>query len=487
MENHKSFRRQATAAVVWSSIQNWGSRALGLLVFILLARLLDPHQYGVAASAFLILSLLMLIAESGLGDALVQRRDLTSDDANGPFFLSLTLSICLSAATFFFADDIARLMSIEEGSRYIAVTGLLSPFLMLSGFQEAMYRREMMFRALTVRGLVGLSVGGIVGVVMAIEGWGPWAVIAQYGSQVILNTIWIWLRPVWVPKLNFNYKTTRELVGFGLNLVVQRFIDFATVRSVSFIILAFHGAAALALFNVASRITYILLELLQGSVSNASTVILSKISNDIDQMQRLYIRVCSLVATFGTPIFFVLAATTPEVNAILFGQRWSGAEAVMQPMLMLGGIYCVQFINGAYLIALGKPRTFMWLMVLKAAAVLPPLYFIKMDSMVATVWLYCACLLVETPFMFHFTIKALSLRWPSLAKPLGIPLCVALASLAIAEYARVFTGGGMLTPYVTAVIQGGIFALAYASLTFILNLDNLRANIAFLKNRIRRA
>ncbi len=290
-----------------------------------------------------------------------------------------------------------------------------------------------------------------------------------------------------MPKLNFNYKTTRELVGFGLNLVVQRFIDFATVRSVSFIILAFHGAAALALFNVASRITYILLELLQGSVSNASTVILSKISNDIDQMQRLYIRVCSLVATFGTPIFFVLAATTPEVNAILFGQRWSGAEAVMQPMLMLGGIYCVQFINGAYLIALGKPRTFMWLMVLKAAAVLPPLYFIKMDSMVATVWLYCACLLVETPFMFHFTIKALSLRWPSLAKPLGIPLCVALASLAIAEYARVLTGGLMLNPYVTAVIQGGIFALAYASLTFILNLDNLRANIAFLKNRIRRA
>lgn len=484
MEVSENFRRQATAAVVWSFILNWGSRALGLVIFVLLARLLNPQEYGIAGAGFLILSLLMVIAEFGLGDALVQRRDFTTEDANGPFFVSLGLSVLLSVLTFWFSDRLATLMSIEGAGHYIAVIGLLSPVLMLSGFQEAMYRREMMFRALSIRGLVCLAIGGIVGVAVAKGGGGPWAVIAQYGSQVVSSTIWIWIRPVWLPKFEFNGKSTREILAFGIHLVAQRLIDFGTLRSVSFIILIYHGPAPLALFNVASRITYILLELIQGSVNSASTVILSKLSGDMERMRKLYLRVCSIVSTFGTPIFFGLAAASLQLNTILFGNHWAGAELLMKPMLLLGGIYCVQFINGSYLIAMGKPKTFMWLIVFKAAVVLPTLYFIKMDTVEGTVWLYCAALLAETPFMFHFTIRSLSIRWTSLVKPIGAPLLCASLSFMACEFAQKFSWAQISNPFIGGIIQGGIFVAIYALLTSIFNLNNLKENIAFTKNRI---
>ncbi|TCR89878.1 O-antigen/teichoic acid export membrane protein [Rhizobium sp. BK376] len=457
-----------------------------MIVFVLLARLVSPAEFGIASSAFLLLNLLMLVSEFGFGDALNQRPGLEAADVNVPFFLSMGMSIAFACVVALTSHEIARQMGVDGLAPYLVATAAICPFLTLANFQDAMYRRAMMFRPLAMRTLAGIVAGGVVGIVMALLNFGTWALIGQYAAQVLLNVAWLWSRPVWLPSFTLRRQSGRQLSIFGLNIVIQRLIDFVTLRSVDFIILLVYGPASLALFTVSSRLNLTLLQLLQSGISGVGTTMLSKIADDIPRLQRLYVRTTSICALFGTPIFVGLAATAPEVNRIMFGERWAGAEQVMLPILLVGGVYCILFINGSYLVALGKPQTLLWTMVLKAACVLPPLYFIRMNSVSSTAILYCVTLILETPFVFHLTLRALSLKWSSLARPVGLPLLACFSAFILVYWLRESQAFHFQNVFLSGIAYGAIYAAIYLGGIALLAFDLGRTNIYFIRNAIKR-
>jgi O-antigen/teichoic acid export membrane protein len=486
MNDVSNFRRRAVSAMFWSLFQNWGGRALSMVVFVLLARLLAPTQFGIASSAFLVMSMLSLIAEFGYGDALIQKQGLKEHDVNIPFYASMIISTALACIAAFLSEDIAHLMNVEGLAPYLIGTAAICPFLTLASFQDAMYRRHVQFRALAMRTLAGIIIGGVVGIAMALMGFGTWALIGQFAAQTLTSVIWLWAKPVWKPNGDLNWNTMPGLSKFGLNVVGQRLIDFFTLRSIDFVILLVYGPAALALFTVSSRLYQLLLQLLQSSISNVGLTMLSKVSDDKARLQRLYLRSSSIGAFFGTPVFCGLAALAPEVNHIMFGQKWAGAEHVMVPLLLMGGIHCVQFINASYLTALGRPQTLLWLVILKAVLVLPPLYFIRMDSVAGTAMIYCASLVCLTPFSFGATLSALSLNWKAMIRPVGVPMLACAAAFFAVYAARTWGGLGELNTIYSLLLFGAIFTAAYAVSVAVLAFDIGRENVLFLRNAVRR-
>jgi O-antigen/teichoic acid export membrane protein len=486
MNDTNNFRRRAVGALFWSLFQNWGGRALGMVVFVLLARLLAPAQFGIASSAFLVMSMLSLVAEFGYGDALIQKQSLKDRDANLPFYASLALSTVLAIIAVLMSDDIARWMKVEGLGPYLIGTAAICPFMTLASFQDAMYRRQVQFRSLAMRTLAGIVIGGVVGVVMALAGFGTWALIGQFAAQTLTSVVWLWARPVWRPDTDLNWSTMSRLSKFGLNVLGQRLIDFFTLRSIDFVILLVYGPASLALFTVASRLYQLLLQLLQSSISSVGLTMLSKVSDDKIRLQRLYLRSSSIGSFFGTPVFCGLAALAPEVNHIMFGQKWAGAEHVMVPLLLMGGIHCVQFINASYLTALGRPQTLLKLVILKAILVLPPLYFIRMDSVAGTAMIYCASLVCLTPFSFGATLKALSLNWGALIKPVAAPMLACALAFLVVFFTRGWGGFEATNVLVSALIYGALFVLSYALCMVVLAFDTGRENLVFIQNAVRK-
>lgn len=486
MNDMSNFRRRAVSALFWSLFQNWGGRALSMVVFVLLARLLAPAQFGIASSAFLVMSMLSLVAEFGYGDALIQKQGLNDRDVNIPFYAAMVLSTTLACVAALMSEEIASLMKVEGLAPYLIGTVAICPFLTLASFQDAMYRRHVQFRSLAMRTLAGIIIGGVVGVAMALLGFGTWALIGQFAAQTLTSVVWLWAKPVWKPNADLHWNTMTGLTKFGFNVVGQRLIDFFTLRSIDFVILLVYGPAALALFTVSSRLYQLLLQLLQSSISNVGLTMLSKVSDDKARLQRLYLRSSSIGAFFGTPVFCALAALAPEVNHIMFGEKWAGAEHVMVPLLLMGGIHCVQFVNGSYLTALGRPQALLWLVILKAALVLPPLYFIRMDSVAGTAMIYCASLVCLTPFSFGATLSALSLRWTLMIRPVGVPM-LACAVAFFAVYAtRIWEGAGQMNIVLSLLLHGTIFTLAYAVSVAILAFDIGRENVLFVRNAVRK-
>ncbi|MDC9837290.1 oligosaccharide flippase family protein [Rhizobium binxianense] len=486
MNDMSNFRRRAVSALFWSLFQNWGGRALSMVVFVLLARLLAPAQFGIASSAFLVMSMLSLVAEFGYGDALIQKQGLKGQDVNIPFYASMILSTALACIAAFMSEEIARLMKVEGLAPYLIGTAAICPFMTLASFQDAMYRRHVQFRALAMRTLAGITIGGVVGVVMALVGFGTWALIGQFAAQTLTSVAWLWARPVWKPDTELNWSAMSGLSKFGVNVLGQRLIDFFTLRSIDFVILLVYGPASLALFTVSSRLYQLLLQLLQSSISSVGLSMLSKVSDDKVRLQRLYLRSSSIGSFFGTPVFFGLAALAPEVNHIMFGQKWAGAEHVMVPLLLMGGIHCVQFINASYLTALGRPQALLRLVILKAVLVLPPLYFIRMDSVAGTAVIYCASLVCLTPFSFGATLKALSLNWAALIKPVAAPMLACAIAFLIVFFTRGWGGFEATNVFLSALIHGLLFVVAYAVCMIVLAFDTGRENLVFIQNAIRK-
>lgn len=474
----ENLRRSALVALLWSLLQNWGGRAMASVVFIVLARLLRPAEFGIASSAFLVMSFLALVAELGFGDAIVQRRELEPADLNLPFFVSLGGASLLAIVVALLARPLSELLGVARLAPYLAGAAALSPLIVLSGFQEALYRRALRFRDLALRTLAGIVIGGVVGVGVALAGLGSWAVIAQFGAQTLVGIVWLWSRSEWYPRLHFNVGSFRSLAQFGGSVVGMRVVDFVTLRSVDLIILTVHGAAALGLFSVSSRLYQLLMQLFQASISSVGLSVLSKVAHDRERLARLFERSSSISAMIGTPVFFALAALAPEVNRIMFGPKWAGAEAVMRPLLLVGGLHCVQFTMGAYLTAVGRPQTLLRLMLLKAVLVLPPLLLFRGGSVAAVATIYACALAIELPFILHATLRSLAMNGRRLLRPVGVPFLASGMAFALVVLFRDF-GGVRAGIYGNAALLAAIFALTYVSSMLLLAPAVVRENINF--------
>jgi O-antigen/teichoic acid export membrane protein len=481
-----SLGRRAMTALFWSIAQSWGGRALGLVVFIILARLVTPSQFGLASAAFLILSVLMMLAEFGLGDALVQRPNLQPREANLPFYACIVLSLMASVLAALNADRIAGWMGGMEGlSPVIIAIGAISPLATLSLFQEALYRRELRFRELAMRTFGGTLLGGVVGIAMALAGFGTWALIAQYAAQVLVSTAWLWTKRVWTPSLELDVGSFRALGMFGLNVATTRMLDFVTLRAVDVVILTVYGPTSLGLFAAGSRIYQVLLQLLQASLSSVALSTLSKVAHNKASLARLFLRTSSLSASFGTPAFFGLAAIAPEASTILFGEKWHGVDGVMQPLLLVGGIQCIQFVNGAYLMALGQPRSLLQLVIFKGFLVLVPLYFFRMPDVQSTAMLFACSLLASTPLSFDAILRSLSLRWVDLARSMGGLVLASIIGFAMVALLR-HSADGPAHIYVRTALFAVAFAVTFAGSAAVLAFRPIRENVSFLLRTAKR-
>ncbi len=486
MSEGTSFRRRAVSALIWSTVQIWGGRIIGLIVFVLLARLLSPAEFGIASSAFLVMTFANMLAELGCSDALVQRKDLKPEDANLPFFGAMAISISLASVMAILADRIAGWMGVEGLAPYLRGTAAICPFMTMLSFQETLYRRAVMFRQLALRTILSTVVGGVVGIGGALTGWGTWSLIAQFGAQTLVGLVWLWWMPIWRPTLVLRYRSAIELASFGSKVLAMFLIDFMTQKSVDLIILLIYGPTSLGFFTVSSRLYILLLQVLQTSINRVGLTMLAKITDDLERVRRLYLRSTSLCATFGTPVFFALAAAAPEVNHVMFGAKWAGAERVMIPLLLIGGIHCIQFINASYVTAMGRPQTLLRLTVAKAFLVLPPLYLIDTGSAAGVATLYAGSLLALTPLDFWVTLRILRIDWRSLVRPIGVPLLACLAAFVVTLLVRSNVANLPANDIVRMAILGICFSLTYLVLLASFGWSVAQENLLFAYNAVRR-
>lgn len=489
----QSLGRSALAGIFWSLVTNWGSRLATFVLFVVLARFLTPEQYGIVAIANVVLMFIALVAEFGLGDAIVQRPDLKPEEVNLPFYSAVAVSIVLAALAGFLAEPIERWVAVPGLAPVIVWLSGIAPISTVSLFQEAIYRRNLAFKALAYRAFIGNVIAGPVAVAAAYMGAGIWSLVILNYLTIGAGAIWLWAFPQWLPSLKLDFRSFRELTRFGLSVVTMRVVDFFTLRLIDYIILNRFGVAVLGLYTVGSRLYQVLIQLLQAGLNNVSLSVLSRISGETQRMAEIYIRAIAISGLVGTPVFVFCAATSKELCSLLFGDRWSGVDEISAPLLLLGAIQCVQYLNGPYLSARGRPQLVLYIALFKYLATIVGLLLIPSTTARALVIAFGLFQLVATPLTFWAVARNLRIAPLRLIRTLAVIMITNGAGFVATLAARPALSVWIISPVsvhpaitsvVTLAALSLVFALGFAAAIFAVGRQELRIIITFAKNAL---
>ena len=474
---------RAFNGLCWSIARSWGGKAVNLLLYLILARLLNPAQFGIAAAVALVLMLQHLIAEFGFGDALIQRAQLPEQDITLPFLAGVSSSVVLSVAIALFSHRIERLINVPGLAPYLTVASLFAPLAAATAFQEALYKRDLDFMPLAIRQFVALAVSGVIGVCCAFSGMGAWSLIVQSVIYTIVSSLWLWRKPRWKPIRRYDWVSFRAIGTFGASIFSTRLIDFFATRAIEFVIVTMHGAAALGLYSIGAKLYQTAMDLLFRTVMDVSLSALSKIAHDRARLAVTYRRVVSASSMVGTPAFFAMAALSPEITHILFGGKWAGSELIMAPLMLIGGVQCIQFVNGSYLTALGRPHLTLWLTLIKLAAVLPAIILIPSGTVDKLVDIYVLALLVVTPFTFALVAKELGIRLQDIVKWIAPGLSSAGAAYSSVWLVRRMVGAGGMNAVAQLFAFGLLFTAVYLVSILLMGRSSVREAVGFIRRR----
>lgn len=475
----------AVKGVGWSIVQNWGGRLFTFVLFIVLARFLTPTEFGTASAALIVMMLISVVAELGFGDAVVQRRGLEPADVNLPFFASVAVSVTLAAICAWQAPRIGEWLGVSGLQPLVVALCAIAPLTTISQFQEMNYRRALAFRQLAFRVLIANLAGGILAIASAALGAGVWSLVVQTYVACIVGLVWLWHRPVWRPTLELRPRSFMELAHFGGSMLAVRVLDFGATRFFEVVLMSRYGIAVYGLYAAGSRLFQVLMQLLQSALGDVSLTILSRISDDRARMAQIYQQTLVMAGFLFGPVFVGAAALIPEISLVLFGNKWVGIEEVSRPLLLLGAVQSVQFLNGPFLMARGRAATVMVISALKNIAIPIGVLLTDTDDVGTLVVAFALVQLVGTPFSFGIAAGEMRLPWYRLVIDL-LPVIIACTGAYFAvAWARPHVAAAIPGPLGSGIVLGIVFCGCYAAIAATTGFSQLRAAWIFLRNRMK--
>ena len=343
-------------SLLWSAFDTWGREFTGFVVFLILARILHPEAFGLLALASVAVSVGQLVSNLGIGTAIVQRQDLEPQHLEASFWMSLIVGGTLAVAAQFVATPIARLYGepvLADMIRWLGLHFVLTP---VAATHEALLHRTMAFRSLALRSNFSVILGGVVGVSMALLGYGVWSLVGQSLAAAAVGVVVVWLAYDWRPtRIGFTGRHARDLLSFGAPVlganVVGRINQHAAPAIIGYVL----GTTAVGYYAIAYRAVSILLQLITVISTRVALPVFSRLQHDAGRLRDAFYAATQWTSVIAFPAFVGLAAVSINLIAVLFGATWEASGPIASILALIGVVHSVAFFNGTVMVALGRP------------------------------------------------------------------------------------------------------------------------------------
>ena len=221
----EGLKKKTVKGVGWSAVDNLASHFVIFVVSIVLARLISPEEYGLLGIITIFTSISQTIINGGFGSALVRKKGATEDDFNTVFISNMAISIALYIILFFSSTLISAFFDRQELTLLIRVTSITIILGGLSLTQRVQLTKRLDFKTQTIITLISSISSGIIGIVLALLGFGVWALVIQQISSSLFVTLCLWFFNRWIPKLYFSKQSFKELFGYGWKILLANLLN----------------------------------------------------------------------------------------------------------------------------------------------------------------------------------------------------------------------------------------------------------------------
>jgi len=371
----ESLKKRTLNGVSWSFVDNLAGSGISFLVGLVLARLLSPSEFGIIGMITIFIALSNSIVDSGFSSALVRKLDAEKKDYDTVFIFNLIVSIFLYVLLFLSAPAISR---FYKEPQLISVTRAVGLVLICNAF--GIIQRTMLIKAVDFKTQANISIiaslgSGIIGIGMAIYGFGVWSLVAQQVSRQFLNSLFLWVFNSWRPSFQFSKQSFKELFGFGSKLLVSGLID-TTYKNIYYLIIGkFYTPAQLGQYTRAEQFNSVFSSNLTSVVQRVSYPVLSSIQNEDERLLAAYRKVIKSTMLVTFACMLGMAAVAKPMIVILIGEKWLPAATYLQIMCFAGMLYPLHAINLNILQVKGRSDLFLKLEIIKKAIAVFPILF----------------------------------------------------------------------------------------------------------------
>jgi PST family polysaccharide transporter len=222
------------------------------------------------------------------------------------------------------------------------------------------------FKEFAIRSMVANAVGGIVGISMALAGYGVWSLVGQDLAGGFVRAIILWRASDWRPGFRVSRQHYKELVRFGAPIVGNNALTVLMKRSDDLLIGYFLGPALLGFYTIGYQLLLIIIRLVTEVTNSVAFPAFSRIQNQPERLRQAFYKVTQYTSVLAFPVFIGLATLAPELVPAVFGEKWAPSIPVMQVLSLIGILQSVLFFNGSVIKASGKPSWQFGIMLLNA-------------------------------------------------------------------------------------------------------------------------
>jgi PST family polysaccharide transporter len=347
-------RRQILDGVAWRSGGSLASQAGALVIGVLLARLLSPAEFGQVAMVTVVTGFVAVLAQLGVGAAVVQCSDLDRDDLSTLFWLSLGAGGLAAAGVAAVAPWLARFYGEPALVPLVLALSLEFAVVAPATVHRALLQRGLEFRSLAAAEVTSLGVGGVLAVALALGGAGVWSLVARALVASALRTAWLWRASRFRPRLRLRRSSLAKVRSFSAHLLGTQSLTYWTRNLDSLLVARFLGVDALGLYNRAYAL--LLRPLAHGSqvVGGVLFPSLSKIRGEPERVRAIFLRAIGAVALLSFPLNLGLVAVMDAAVPALLGPQWLAMVPLARLFCLIGLVQSLSSLNGSLYLSQGR-------------------------------------------------------------------------------------------------------------------------------------
>lgn len=322
-----------TGSLFWKLCERFGAQVIQMVVSIVIARILEPTEYGSVAMLAIFINLATVFVESGLSSALIQKTDADDDDRSAVFFYSMSMATLLYFLLFFCSPLIAAFYGMPQLETLLRGLALVLFPGAFNSLQISILSKRMEFKIQAKCSLASVAVAGAVGIALALMGYGAWALVAYQLGNKLLTCLLLHMHLRWLPKLGFSVRNTLGLLKFGVKLLGANLVDTLYHNLESLIIGKKFSAATLAFSDKGKMFPLVLIDNVDGAIQSVMFPSYALKQDDMPGLRKLLLKTISASTYLVFPLMVGLACAAEPLVWIILGDKWMGAV----PFLV---IYC---------------------------------------------------------------------------------------------------------------------------------------------------
>jgi O-antigen/teichoic acid export membrane protein len=365
----KHIKQSVIKGIAWRSTVDISNLILQIVFTAILARLLTPADFGLVVMALLFIRFVKMMTQIGFGTAIIQSQDITQAQISAIFLIQIIIA-CFIALFCYLAAPLAA--NFFNQNKLIEIIHILTWIVIINSFAfpRIILQKNMQFGGTSILEILSMITSNIVGIIMAIKGYGIWSLVFRQMTQAIIFSTGIWMIAKWIP-VKPQFTGIKKLFNFGLYMLGSKIFHYFSQNLAAIIIGKFLGAETLGAFNIAYNLAIVPAQKIQTILTTVLTPTFSQIQNNITNLRNTFFISLFTLGIIFIPLMLELSAISHNLVLMIYGEQWQQAGLFLSFLAFVGLLKGIEHLLLSIILATGGAATGFRISIIETAASFP--------------------------------------------------------------------------------------------------------------------